>query len=102
MFSGCWAVVVSGFGGWGGNVETTIGRWWLLSSDRVVGVCVSALWQASLNDFMAKGREVWRDARSRLQELLAADTPTLRDDAALRARAFVPLTSVGNGIVTAL
>ena len=42
----------------------------------------------SLNTFLALGRPVWRRTREILQHLLAADTATLRDDKALRARAF--------------
>jgi fumarylacetoacetase len=42
----------------------------------------------SLNAFLALGRPVWRRTREILQRLLAADTATLRDDQALRARAF--------------
>lgn len=42
----------------------------------------------SLNAFLALGRPVWRQMRETLQNLLAADTPTLRDDEALRARVF--------------
>ena len=42
----------------------------------------------SLNAFLALGRPVWRRTREILQHLLAADTATLRDDEALRARAF--------------
>src|SRR4029453_6035118 len=42
----------------------------------------------SLNAFLALGRPVWRRTREILQHLLAADTATLRDDQALRARAF--------------
>ena len=44
--------------------------------------------QASLNAFLALGRPAWRKAREVIQHLLAADTPTLRDDAELRRRAF--------------
>jgi fumarylacetoacetase len=40
----------------------------------------------SLNAFLALGRPAWRKAREILQDLLAAETPTLRDDAALRQR----------------
>jgi fumarylacetoacetase len=43
---------------------------------------------ASLNAFLALGRPAWRKAREILQDLLAAETPTLRDDAALRQRMF--------------
>ena len=42
----------------------------------------------SLNGFLALGRPVWRRTREILQHLLAADTATLRDDEALRVRAF--------------
>jgi fumarylacetoacetase len=44
----------------------------------------------SLNGFLALGRPAWRKVREKLQHLLAADTATLRDDEALRARAFHP------------
>ncbi|WP_250450503.1 fumarylacetoacetase [Caballeronia sp. ATUFL_M2_KS44] len=43
-----------------------------------------------LNDFIALGRDAWRAVRIALSGLLAKDTPTLRDDAALRRRALVP------------
>jgi fumarylacetoacetase len=42
----------------------------------------------SLNAFMAAGRPVWKAVRSRLQSLLSADNPTLRDNEALRSSAF--------------
>jgi fumarylacetoacetase len=42
----------------------------------------------SLNEFLSLGRQAWRTVREELQRLLSADTPTLRDDAALRARVF--------------
>ena len=42
----------------------------------------------SLNAFLALGRPAWRKAREVIQNLLSADTATLRDDAALRERAF--------------
>src|ERR671936_832163 len=41
-----------------------------------------------LNDFLAAGRPAWRKARQILQHLLAASTPSLRDDTALRERVF--------------
>jgi fumarylacetoacetase len=44
--------------------------------------------QPSLNAFLALGRPAWKETRETLQHLLAADTPTLRDDAKLRAHAF--------------
>ena len=42
----------------------------------------------SLNAFLSFGRPVWHKTRETLQQLLAADTPTLRDDAKLRERVF--------------
>ncbi len=46
--------------------------------------------RGSLNAFLALGRPAWREVRARLTQLLSADEPTLRDDAALRGRALVP------------
>jgi len=46
--------------------------------------------RAQLNEFIALGREVWRSVRVALSRLLARDTSTLRDNAALRAKALVP------------
>src|SRR6266481_5667582 len=40
----------------------------------------------ALNAFLALGRPAWRETREILQHLLAAETATLRDDQALRAR----------------
>src|SRR6058998_3199562 len=42
----------------------------------------------SLNAFLALGRPAWRKTREVVQRLLSAETPTLRDDARLRARVF--------------
>src|SRR5437773_12166134 len=42
----------------------------------------------SLNAFLALGRPAWRKTREVVQHVLSADTPTLRDDAKLRARVF--------------
>ena len=50
--------------------------------------------QPALNAFMAAGREVWTATRQRLQWLLDAETPDLRDDAPLLARALVPVNRV--------
>lgn len=50
--------------------------------------------QGALNAFMALGKDAWRDARGRIQALLSSDTPTLRDDPALQARALLPMASV--------
>ncbi|ABD86462.1 fumarylacetoacetase [Rhodopseudomonas palustris] len=45
--------------------------------------------QGAVNGFMALGGEVWSATRARISEVLRADNPQLRDDAALRARALV-------------
>lgn len=50
--------------------------------------------QASLNGFMALGPAVWSKTRARISELLRHDVASLRDDAALRARALLPRSSV--------
>jgi fumarylacetoacetase len=42
----------------------------------------------SLNAFMGLGRPAWKKTREILQNLLSAETSTLRDNAELRARAF--------------
>jgi fumarylacetoacetase len=42
----------------------------------------------SLNPFLALGRPAWRRVRALLQELLAAETATLREDKELRSRVF--------------
>lgn len=44
--------------------------------------------EGALNGFLALGRPAWGKAREVIQDLLAADTSTLRDDAALRGRAL--------------
>jgi fumarylacetoacetase len=44
-----------------------------------------------LNEFMAAGRGVWSAARARISHLLRADVPELRDDAALREQALLPM-----------
>ena len=46
-----------------------------------------------LNDFIALGRPAWRAVRGRVRDLLAADNPTLREDAGLRRAALVPASS---------
>ena len=42
----------------------------------------------ALNGFLALGRPAWRKAREVIQQLLSSETATLRDDVALRTRAF--------------
>ncbi|WAR11118.1 FAAA-like protein [Mya arenaria] len=48
---------------------------------------------SALNAFMGLGRAAWSEARQTIQNLLSADTPTLRDNASLRERAIVPQSS---------
>ena len=50
--------------------------------------------QPTLNEFMALDASAWAAVRERLQALLRADTPELRDDAALRERALHPRADV--------
>ncbi|XP_053386838.1 fumarylacetoacetase-like [Mercenaria mercenaria] len=45
--------------------------------------------ETSLNAFMGLGRPAWTEARETLQKILSAGEPVLRDNAALRQRAFV-------------
>lgn len=45
----------------------------------------------SLNAFMALGREAWLSVRRQLTHLLSHDEPPLRDDAALRKEALLPM-----------
>ena len=50
--------------------------------------------QATLNVFMGMGKNVWSAVRTRLQQLLCADEPVLRDNTALRDKAFFKQTDV--------
>src|SRR5258707_15238096 len=50
--------------------------------------------QPSLNAFMALGRPAWIEVRQMLQHLLDENSPTLRDNVALRERALLPLSMV--------
>lgn len=50
--------------------------------------------EPQLNAFMALGRAAWTAVRRRVVELLTADDPVLRDDAALRQAALVPQSQV--------
>src|SRR5262245_17943103 len=47
------------------------------------------LHQQDLNEFMQRGTGAWTEIRGRVSRLLRHDTPTLRDNAALRARSLV-------------
>jgi fumarylacetoacetase len=50
--------------------------------------------QPTLNPFMALGYDAWQQVRQTIQHLLDANTPTLRDDTALRQRALHPRTDI--------
>jgi fumarylacetoacetase len=50
--------------------------------------------RASLNALMALGRPAWQQVREKIQRLLAADNPRLRDAAALRHEALLPMAEV--------
>ena len=43
---------------------------------------------------MSLGKSAWTPARERIRALVSADEPLLRDDAAQRAKCFVPQSSV--------
>ncbi|WP_022720291.1 fumarylacetoacetase [Rhodopseudomonas sp. B29] len=47
--------------------------------------------QPSINAFMALGPRVWSATRARISELLRHDNAELRDNAALRAKALMPM-----------
>ncbi|WMX56803.1 fumarylacetoacetase [Peribacillus sp. R9-11] len=49
---------------------------------------------SSLNLFMELGRPAWTSVRKKLQYLLDANTPDLRDDEEIRLKAFHPLKDV--------
>jgi fumarylacetoacetase len=47
----------------------------------------------SINAFMALGPKAWAETRARVSFLLSRDNPELRDNAALRESAFVPMAT---------
>jgi len=57
-------------------------------------VAASVFGKPSLNAFMGLERPHWVEARKTITKLLSADEPTLRDNAELRAKALIPLSSV--------
>src|SRR5262245_4192566 len=48
----------------------------------------------SLNAFLSLGKPAWTEARATISQLLRADVPTLRDNAALREKALVRQSDV--------
>lgn len=80
------------------HLGTAIGDWVLdLTILESSGLLLNSdfLFQGgTLNQFMAAGKLSWRAVRDRLQELLSASTPTLRDDSALQERILLPRAGV--------
>lgn len=50
--------------------------------------------KSTLNDFMALGRPAWTQARETISRLLSRDEPALRDNQAVRDKAFFPRDEV--------
>jgi len=48
----------------------------------------------TLNEFMGSGKQVWTDVRNRLQNLLDAENPELRDNESIRNRCFHSIKDV--------
>jgi fumarylacetoacetase len=65
----------------------------MLERERLIGAggARGIFAHASINPFMALGPQVWSATRTRISTLLRHDNPELRDNAALRARALVPM-----------
>jgi len=67
---------------------------WELEQDCRLDVGPLGVFSAStLNPFMALGPKVWSRTRARISELLRHDSPELRDNDELRARALVPMAN---------
>jgi fumarylacetoacetase len=65
--------------------------------DGLPGLTAGVFGQPTLNGFMATARPTWQAVRARLTALLRSGSdgdPALRDNAALRAVALVPLVEV--------
>jgi fumarylacetoacetase len=78
------------------RIGTAIGDFvldlWELEQDCGLNAGDLGVFSAStLNPFMALGPKVWTRVRARISELLRHDNPELRDNAALRERALVPM-----------
>lgn len=67
---------------------TTLGEWQLLPDS---GGDFST---GSLNQFMSRGPERWREVRLHLQQLLSHDEPALRDNPTARRAALIPMSDV--------
>jgi fumarylacetoacetase len=73
----------------------------VLECERLIDVAVpgstaseSLFNRPSLNAFMSRGRSVWERVREQLSQLVRHDEPRLRDDAALRSKALIPMADV--------
>lgn len=56
----------------------------------------------TLNQFMGLGITAWKATRATLQRLLSADTPTLRDNAALKAKCLLPSSGLNFVLAVAI
>ncbi|NUX98844.1 fumarylacetoacetase [Paraburkholderia youngii] len=61
----------------------------VLAREGLVSFDAQLFAQASLNAFIATGKEQWRAIRVRLSALLDANNPELRDNAAIRQKALI-------------
>ncbi len=86
----------------GGHIGSRIGQWILdltrleqegyFQDTRVSGKNIFQ--HATLNPFMAEGKEACREVRARLSQLLRDENPQLRDHASLRKRVLIPVEQV--------
>ncbi|KXS09514.1 Fumarylacetoacetase [Gonapodya prolifera JEL478] len=68
-----------------------IARAGLFDGPKLRDVASEVFSKPNLNDFMALGREAWREARSTLQRLFAEHSTTIRDSPTLRQKILVPV-----------
>lgn len=83
-------------GGGAPHIGVAIGEFVLdLTTLQARGILIGDYFNApTLNLFMAAGHGEWKKARAAIAELLAADNPRLRDDAALRAEVLIPIKNI--------
>ncbi|MBB1091067.1 fumarylacetoacetase [Rhodopseudomonas palustris] len=62
-----------------------------LQASRLIDLPDGVFAQSSINAFMALGPQQWSKTRARISELLRHDSAELRDNAALRQQALIPL-----------
>jgi len=62
-----------------------------LQASRLIDLPDGVFAQSSINAFMALGPQQWSKTRARISELLRQDNAELRDNAALRQQALIPL-----------